>query len=66
MRSIIKREKTSIVATFNCRSSMMVGETYEALTDRKSCSFSELMPHCKRAYCSNSELCSMLISFFFR
>ena len=27
MRSIIKREKTSIVATFNWRSSMIVGDT---------------------------------------
>ena len=56
MRSIIRREKTSIVAMFNWRSSMIVGDTYDALTDWKSCSFSELMPQWFRAYFSNSDI----------
>ena len=62
MRSIIRREKTSIVATLNCRSSMIVGETYAALAERKSCSLSEPMPQCSRAYFSNSEVMSISFS----
>ena len=62
MRSIIRREKTSIVATLSCRSSMIVGETYAALAERKSCSLSEPMPQCSRAYFSNSEVMSISFS----
>ena len=56
MRSIISREKTSIVATFNWRSSMIVGEMYSLLIDRKLCSFKLLIPACRSAYFSNSFL----------
>jgi hypothetical protein len=35
---------------------MIVGDTYDALTDWKSCSFSELMPQWFRAYFSNSDI----------
>ena len=39
MRSIISREKTSIVATFICRSSMIVGEMYSCVIVLNRCSF---------------------------
>ena len=66
MRSIISREKTSIVATFICRSSMIVGEMYSCVIVLNRCSFRLLIPAWPAAYFSNSLLPIVIPFLLFR